>query len=52
MRTGGALLTSGHLKGAVMDLAPLRTIMADELVPLELWLAKRTSAWHKRYVGD
>jgi hypothetical protein len=52
MRTGGAYLASGHVKRVVTDLAPLRAIVADELVPLELWLAQKTSEWRKRYVGD
>jgi hypothetical protein len=52
MRTGGAYLANGHVKRVVTDLAPLRMIAADELVPLELWLAQKTSQWHKRYVAD
>jgi len=52
LRTGGAYLASGGVKRVVTDLGPLRTIVAKELVPLELWLARKTGEWWKRYVGD
>lgn len=52
MRTGGAYLANGHVKRVVTDLGPLRTVMADELIPYEVWLAGKTSEWRQRYIGD
>jgi hypothetical protein len=52
MQTGGAFLANGQVKSAIMDLADLRGIIINELIPFDLWLAKKTSEWRARYVGD
>jgi len=52
MRSGGYYLASGQVKSAIMDLADIRHIIIDELIPLELWLAQKTSEWRNRYIGD
>ena len=51
-RTGGSYLTLGKVKQAVLDLTDLRLIFEQQIAPIELWLAKKVSDWHKRYVGD
>jgi hypothetical protein len=52
MQTGGAFLGSGHVKSAIMDLADLRGILINELIPFELWLANKAGEWRARYIGD
>lgn len=52
MQTGGAYLRQGGVKTAVLDLADLRGLIQNELIPFELWLARKTSDWWKRFVGD
>lgn len=50
-RTGGYYLALGNVKQAVLDLADLRRVF-EQIAPIELWLAKKVSDWHARYVGD
>lgn len=52
MQIGGAYLGNGHVKSAILDLADIRWLIANELGPYELWLARKISEWRKRYVGD
>jgi hypothetical protein len=52
MRAGGAYLSSGHVKSAVLDLADIRGLIVRELNKFEPWLALKTAEWRKRYVGD
>jgi hypothetical protein len=52
MQAGGAYLGSGHVKSCVLDLADIRGLIRHELIPFEPWLARKTSEWRKRYVGD
>lgn len=52
MRTGGAHLSSGHVKSCVLDLADIRGLIVHELNKFEPWLALKISEWRKRYVGD
>ncbi len=51
-RTGGAYLANGHVKSAVLDLEDLHTLFDNQLVPIELWVARKISEWRKRYIGD
>jgi hypothetical protein len=50
-RTGGRYLAPGNVKRAILDLADLRKVL-EQIAPLGLWLAKKISDWHARYVGD
>jgi hypothetical protein len=50
-RTGGRYLASGNVKQAILDLADLRRVF-EQIVPIELWLAKKVFDWHARYIGD
>jgi hypothetical protein len=52
LQTGGTHLRQGGVKSAVLDLADIRGLIQNELIPFEIWLAKKTSEWWKRYVGD
>jgi hypothetical protein len=52
MRTGGAYLSSGHVKSAVLDLADVRGLIIHELNKFEPWLAQKIAEWRNRYVGD
>jgi hypothetical protein len=52
MQLGGAYLANGHVKSAVLDLADIRGLIDNQLIPIELWLAQRISEWRRRYVGD
>jgi hypothetical protein len=52
MQTGGTYLGQGGVKTAVLDLADMRGLIQNELIPFELWLARKASDWWKRYVGD
>jgi hypothetical protein len=52
MRTGGAYLSSGHVKSCVLDLADIRGLIVHELNKFEPWLALKIAEWRKRYVGD
>ncbi len=51
-RTGGTYLPSGHVKSAILDLPPIRKVVVEELIPLELWLAHKTAEWRARYISD
>jgi len=52
MRTGGAYLSSGIVKSAILDLADIRGLIVHELNKFEPWLAQKIAEWRKRYVGD
>jgi len=52
MQVGGAYLANGHVKSAVLDLADIRTLIDNQLVPIEQWLGKKISDWNRRYIGD
>jgi hypothetical protein len=52
MQASGAYLSSGHVKTCILDLADIRGLIRDELIPFEPWLARKTSEWRARYVGD
>jgi hypothetical protein len=52
MRTGGAYLSSGHVKSCVLDLADIRGLIVHELNKFEPWLAMKIAEWRTRYVGD
>lgn len=52
MRVGGTYLGSGRCKTAILDLADVRGLIANELIPFEKWLAFKTSEWRRRYAGD
>jgi hypothetical protein len=52
MTISGAYLPNGHVKSAILDLPDIRYLVANELIPFELWLARKISEWRRRYVGD
>lgn len=52
IRTGGAYLADGQVKTAIVGLDDLRLVLEQQLVPIELWLARKVSEWRMRYVGD
>jgi hypothetical protein len=52
MQTTGAFLDSGHVQSAALDLADIRGIVINEIIPFEAWLAKKVSEWRRRYIGD
>jgi hypothetical protein len=52
MRVSGAYLANGHVKSAILDLADIRALIDNQLLPIEQWLGKKVSDWHTRYIGD
>lgn len=52
MQTGGGYLKNGGVKTAIFDLADIRGLVVNELMVFEPWLAKKTSEWRERYIGD
>jgi len=52
IQISGAYLGNGYVKSAILDLADIRGLIAHELAPFDLWLARKISEWRKRYVGD
>jgi hypothetical protein len=52
IRSGGAYLSNGHVKSAILDLADIRGLLDQQLAPIELWLAQKIFEWRRRYVGD
>ena len=51
-QVGGAYLATGHVKSAILDLADIRTLIDNQLVPIEQWLGKKVFDWRGRYIGD
>jgi hypothetical protein len=50
-RLSGDYLGIGTVKTAILDVADAQAVL-DQVVQLELWLARKTGEWHKRYIGD